>query len=223
MKPRDISGNQQIPPEQGDQSPRLIYKRNWRKRFFKHIPPILIFVFIVFAIFTTGFVYFGEKVDRLMAPNPLPQADGIIVLTGGRARIESGIFLLNQKKAHHLLISGVNPAADSGTLARANHTDPKLFECCIELGHEALNTKGNGSESAEWVKKHNYKKIYVVTNDYHMPRSLYIMQQAMPDVELIPYPIRVENQSDDWLSIINHLRVLGIEYLKYIGTRFLNL
>ncbi|UXM95757.1 YdcF family protein [Bartonella sp. HY329] len=223
MKPRDISGHKQIQPEKGKDDARLEPSRYWRKRFFKHIPPISILVFILFAIFTTGFVYFGEKVDRLMAPDPLPQADGIIVLTGGRARIESGIFLLNQKKAHNLLISGVNPSADSGTLARANHTDPKLFECCIELGREALNTKGNGSESAEWVKKHNFKKIYVVTNDYHMPRSLYIMQQAMPNVELIPYPIRVENQSEDWLSVINHLRVLGIEYLKYIGTRFFKL
>lgn len=223
MKPHDISGHKHIPPETGGDGARLEHKHYWRKRFFKHIPPISILVFILFAIFTTGFVYFGEKVDRLMAPNPLPQADAIIVLTGGRARIESGIFLLNQKRAHNLLISGVNPAADSGTLARANHTDPKLFECCIELGREALNTKGNGSESADWVKKHNFKKIYVVTNDYHMPRSLYIMQQAMPNVELIPYPIRVESQNDDWLSVINHLRVLGIEYLKYIGTRFFKL
>ena len=223
MKPRDISGYQDKVPDKGSDSGALPVKRNWRRRFFRHIPPILIVVFLLFASFGIGFVYFGETVDRLVVPNPLPQADGIIVLTGGRARIESGIYLLNQKKAQRLLISGVNPAADSITLARANHADPNLFECCIALGHEALNTKGNGSESAQWVKKHGFKKIYVVTNDYHMPRSLYIMQKAMPNVELIAYPIRIENQSDDWLSVINHLRVLGVEYLKYIGTRFLNL
>lgn len=223
MKPSHISEQNPILPETPAETTIPASRRNWRKRFFRHIPPVLIVVVIIFALFVTGFVYFGERINHFTIATPLPQADGIIVLTGGRARIENAIALLKKNKAQQLLISGVDRSADSATLARANHADPKLFECCIELGHDALNTKGNGEESAQWVQKHHFKKIYIVTNDYHMPRSLYIMQQAMPHVELIPFPIRIKNKNNDWLNVINHLRVLGVEYVKYIGTKFLKL
>lgn len=206
----------------GQARERLRQRRlaRWRRRFFKHLPPVTLVLLFFCSALGIGFVYFSETIYRLQVPRPLPKADGIIVLTGGRARLESGLKLLEEGKGSRLLISGVNPIADRTALVRATHADPKLFECCVDLGREALNTVGNANESADWVAKNHYKTVYVVTNDYHMPRSLLLLKRTLPNTTLIAYPINQSaGQDESWLQFFDRLRVIGTEYLKFIGVK----
>lgn len=199
------------------QRKRRLTLLRWKKRFFKHLPPVSLFILFCIVIFGAGFFYFSEKISRLAPPDPLPVADGIIVLTGGESRLEAGLDLLAKGRGKRLLISGVNPSTNSQSLIRVTHSDPKLFDCCVDLGHEAVNTIGNAEEATDWVKKNHYQRVYIVTNDYHMPRSLRELNRLMPATEFFAYPISDSNGEQSWVRQFTELRLLASEYIKFIG------
>ena len=96
-------------------------------------------------------------------------------------------------------------------IARAAGAPAELFNCCIDTGEEALNTRGNALEAASWVGRNRYSTVIVVTNDFHMPRALLELQAAMPDTRLIAYaaptppPWSSPGEARRWLQ----------EYAKY--------
>ena len=49
-----------------------------------------------------------------------------------------------------------------------------------------------------------------------MPRSLIELRQSMPDVELIPYPVKAPRLEAQWWSDSRTAWVLGKEYIKFI-------
>lgn len=168
--------------------------------------------------FVIGFLLFVEHVASLETPTQVPAADGIVVLTGGASRIETGLELLKAGKAKRLLISGVNPAARLADLRRATGADSRLFNCCVDIDRVALNTIGNAQESAKWALSKTYSSIIVVTNNYHMPRSLLEMRRILPNADLQPYPV-VNNplRGAVWARDADALRVLTTEYAKYVA------
>ncbi|MFT4320551.1 YdcF family protein [Bartonella bacilliformis] len=186
------------------------------KHFFRYCPPAAFCLLSLFLIMGTHFVIFSEKVDKLYPPVSLSKADAIIVLTGGERRIETGLRLLKQGLGSRLLISGVNATFHPNRFVQNMHVDPQLFECCVDLGYQATNTKSNAEESAVWIKKHNYKTLYIVTHDYHIARSLLELRYLMPDINFIAYPIK-ENVTQDKVKQLNKIRMLASEYIKNIG------
>lgn len=171
----------------------------------------------LFAFFI-GFLLFVDHVAGLETPSQIPAADGIVVLTGGASRMKTGMELLKAGKAKRLLISGVNPSARIVDLRRATGADSWLFNCCVDIDRVALNTIGNAQESAKWALANTYGSIIVVTNNYHMPRSLLEMRRLLGQADLMPYPV-VTTRLDDgaWLAKPDALRVLFIEYSKYVA------
>lgn len=168
--------------------------------------------------FFIGFLFFVDHVASLSTPNELPQADGIVVLTGGSARMDAGLGLLKAGKAKRLLISGVHPAARLNDLQHVTGGDRKLFNCCVDLDRVALNTIGNAQESAKWVSANTFDSIIVVTNNYHMPRSLLEMRRILPNANLKAYPVvNTPLTGTTWLEDADALRVLVTEYAKYVA------
>src|SRR5262245_52537019 len=94
--------------------------------------------------------------------------DAVVVLTGGRLRLETGLALLAEGKATKLFISGVNPRVDRDALLRALGVRPERQACCIVLGREADNTFGNARETASWMHDEGYRSLRLVTGWYHM-------------------------------------------------------
>jgi uncharacterized SAM-binding protein YcdF (DUF218 family) len=169
------------------------------------------------VLFAAGFALFASHIGGMTTPEDLPSADAIIVLTGGQARIDAGLDLLKSGKGERLLISGVNPVADRDELRAATGGDRNLFSCCVDIDHAALDTIGNAEESAKWVRSHQYGSVILVTNNYHMPRSLLEMGRYIGDAELKPYPVvntRLDN--GEWMTKPEALRVLFTEYNKYL-------
>lgn len=105
--------------------------------------------------------------------------DGIVVLTGGAKRLERGLDLMQRDKAKRMLVSGVERTVRPVELADRYNTDPALFECCIDLGREAVDTRSNAEETARWVERHKLKSIRLVTNDWHMPRAGFELSRQM--------------------------------------------
>lgn len=187
-------------------------------RMFRRLQPVSIVLFVILLAFLVGFVAFGEKVTSMQPPAIDEPADAIIVLTGGQSRIQAAVDLLKDKRGKRLLISGVHPATNEKALQRATHADQSLFDCCVDLDRSALNTIGNATESERWIRTNNYRRVILVTNNYHIPRSTLEMSYRMKDVEFIPYPVvNGDRREHSWVSEGDTLRVLFIEYVKYLG------
>src|SRR5687767_15384074 len=96
--------------------------------------------------------------SSLMLPtDPSAPADAIVVLTGGRLRLETGLALFSEGNAKKLFISGVNQRVDRDELLRAFGPVAERAACCIVLGHDADNTLGNARETASWMHREGYR------------------------------------------------------------------
>lgn len=187
-------------------------------RIFNRFRPITFLLLALLIGFSAGFVFFAEKVNRMQQPVLVDPADAIVVLTGGQSRIQTGVDLLRAKLGKRLLITGVNPNTNEKMLQQATHSDSHLFDCCVDLDRSAMNTIGNAAESERWVRANNYRRVIVVTNNYHMPRTVLEMSNRMPDVQFIAYPVvNYERRDQSWIAQGDTLRVLFTEYLKYLG------
>lgn len=165
-----------------------------------------------------GFVLFAGMVMRDREQST-QRADGIVVLTGGPVRIAEGARLLGLGRGQRLLISGVNPHTGRESLIKISRLRPDQFDCCVDLGYEAMDTAGNAGETRAWAAQRGYSRLLIVTSRYHMPRSLAELARAMPGVQLIPHPVagpgREEDERPWWLQPAT-ARVLASEYLKFL-------
>lgn len=169
------------------------------------------------VLFAGGFGWFANHVSHLTTPADPQKADAIIVLTGGTSRLDAAMDLLETGKGKRLLISGVHPSATRRQLQIATGGDKQLFSCCVDIDHAALDTIGNAEESAKWVDSHAYGSVILVTNNYHMPRSLLEMGRLLHNARLEPYPVVNSNLNNGgWLTKPEALRVLFTEYNKYL-------
>ena len=176
----------------------------------------LLFVCVA-VLFAGGFGWFASHVSHLATPADPEKADAIIVLTGGTSRLDAAMNLLETGKGQRLLISGVHPSATRRQLQIATGGDKALFLCCVDIDHAALDTIGNAEETAKWVESHAYDTVILVTNNYHMPRSLLEMGRLLGNARLEPYPVVNSNlENGGWLTKPEALRVLFTEYNKYL-------
>lgn len=173
-------------------------------------------VVLAAALFGIGFIVFVSSIER--GPGAAPTgADGIVVLTGGRARISEAVRLLAAGKAKRLLISGVHQTTTRDELSRQDPTAAHLFECCIDLDRRAQNTTDNAAETRTWAGRQGFASLIVVTSSYHMPRTLIELERALPGIALTPHAVVPESfKIDSWWAYPGTLRLLFLEYVKYI-------
>lgn len=143
-------------------------------------------------------------------------ADGIVVLTGGADRVAEAANLLAEQRGRRLLITGVHPETTLKEIGRTVPVAQVVLDCCAELGKSALNTRGNAIEAAEWAHRLGFRSVIVVTSGWHMPRALVEMERAMPDVELLPYPVAAVARPGAWGTLASG-KLLFLEYVKYLA------
>lgn len=165
-----------------------------------------------------GYVWFALSLSR-EEPKLDVKAEGVVVFTGGSDRVLEAAELLARGQARRLLITGVNRATHSSDLARRLPVSRELFNCCVDLGYQALDTVGNARETRQWAEVHNItRSLIVVTSNYHMPRALAELSAELPGVTLYPFPVVSEHVNVAlWASDPLVIRLIGGEYLKYLG------
>ena len=139
---------------------------------------------VLVAVWASGLVWFADMIPDSVA-DTTTRTDAIVVLTGGQGRLDSGLRLLAEDKAERLFISGVYRGVDVKTLLGMVRRTPDDIEDRIGIG-DAVNTAGNATETAAWIRHHGVKSIRLVTASYHMPRSLLEFRHVLPDVEIVP-------------------------------------
>jgi uncharacterized SAM-binding protein YcdF (DUF218 family) len=146
-------------------------------------------------------------------------AEAIVALTGGAARITDAVELLAAGHGQRLLISGVNRTTHAFELSRLVPAYQQMFACCIDLDYSAVNTIGNAVETRRWVRSHGFHSLVVVTSNYHIQRAMIELAHQLPDVTLIAFPVVPEKRrGEPWWSSAATTRVLVHEYFKYLIT-----
>lgn len=166
---------------------------------------LLAFLFVLWAL---GFFWFA-----MFLPGPADdaQTDVIVVPTGGQGRIDRGVDLLERGKARQLLVTGVDANVKPHEFAIEYKVGAKLMECCVTLGFAALDTRGNATETAEWLAQRDVRTLRLVTTDWHMRRAAQELSAALPDeVEVLR----------DAVPSSPSFRTLFLEYHKLIASFF---
>lgn len=164
------------------------------------------------ALWLAGFLVFVIGLP-LHVEDDTTRTDAIVVLTGGRERLNTGITLLDMGLADRLFVSGVHKGVETADILRAARLDiPKSLAARIELGHRADDTVGNAEETLQWVRANDIHSLRLVTADYHMRRSLWQFHQVMPNVEIISHPVFPDHSR---IGRLNYVILLAGEYSKY--------
>ncbi len=178
----------------------------------------LALILLIVLAWGAGLLAFAHRVQRLTPAPPPPVSDAIVALTGAsNVRLAAAAQLLESGRARRLLISGVNPAARRSEVRDVARDFGREWDCCVDLGRAAEDTRGNASETADWVRRHRYRSLIVVTADYHMPRALLELQASLPDVTLRPYPVATGTvEARRWWRDSIDARRMSVEYCKYL-------
>lgn len=173
---------------------------------------------MIVLLWLVGLWAFSDRVDRERAPTDVAAADGVVALTGASdARISVAMKLLEDEKAGRLLISGVNRHASPAAIRAVAKATRRFYECCVDLGFSATDTVGNARETALWAHAKGYHSLIVVTSDFHMPRAMLELHEALPEAELTPYPVKTNDlDADHWWRSAEGARRMTIEYCKYL-------
>lgn len=161
-------------------------------------------VALILLAYTLGFAAF---VVLLPGPAGAERTDAIVVLTGGAGRVERGLDLMRRGRADRMLISGVGVAVRPVDIAAEHDQDLALFECCIDLGRESVDTRSNASEVARWMKRRDLESLRVVTTDWHLPRARAEIAQRVPAGTRIV---------GDAIPSTPSFRAFFLEYNKYL-------
>ena len=197
-----------------DKAARRHRRRQWLRRG-------LTLVGSIAALWLCGLIWFAETIPR-EAPSSGDAdfdraTDAIVVLTGGRERLEAGLDLLAAGRARKLFVSGVYHSVDVRTLLRVSRQKPAVTECCIVLGYAADNTVGNAVETATWMRAEHFTSLRLVTGNYHLRRSLLEFRMAIPEATVIPHPVIPPNvKISDWWLWRGTTGLIVTEYNKYL-------
>ena len=164
---------------------------------------------LMLLLWMMGFIAFS-----LFLPQPAADGtttDGIVVTTGGRGRIERGLDLLEAGRAKRLLVSGADRRVRPHELARQFKAPVRLVDCCVDLGHESVDTRSNAAEAAGWIARNRYRSIRLVTSDWHMRRARFDLEAMTgDDLEIISDAVPTQPGLTDLVR----------EYNKYVLRRF---
>lgn len=188
-------------------------RRRWRRLF---IP-----VGLLAVAWTVGLFVFVDHIPAVAGGQDSDlRTDAIVVLTGGRGRVEQGTRLLARSAARKMLISGVGPNVAARDVIPATRLESAILDCCVTLGRAARNTRENAVETAGWVAANDVTSLRLVTADFHMPRSLLEFHSRLPDTTIVPDPVKSENvRLSRWWLWPGTAFLLAGEYNKYLAAR----
>ncbi|MHB8530351.1 MAG: YdcF family protein, partial [Caulobacteraceae bacterium] len=147
-----------------------------------------------------------------------PAAEGVVALPGASdLRLEAAAKLLEDGKGARLLVSGVNRRASRNDVLGVTGAAKPIFDCCVDLGFTAADTLGNARETAAWARSMHFRRLILVTADYHMPRAMLELKSAFPEGVITPYPVATDSlDARRWQDSSETARRMMVEYCKYL-------
>ncbi|HLC18127.1 MAG TPA: YdcF family protein [Thermodesulfobacteriota bacterium] len=168
-------------------------------------------VFSFLALFVVYLFVDFLKADGI-ADAPVRRADCIVVLTGGKGRIERGMELYRQGTAGLVILSGVNEAADMDAIFFSGTGGVPREDIMLEKSSKS--TYQNALEIRRIMEARGLKSMILITSSYHMKRAYRIFRRIMPaEVTIIPLKVSSPNFDEHrwWMS----LGILVPEFMKF--------
>ena len=164
-----------------------------------------------------GFVYFMNLISQCCPSDQKINTEAIIVLTGAKHRIETGLELLKANPSKRLFITGVDSKIRKvASVIKIFSSISRELQNKVEFGQTATCTFENASEVKEWTESNDIHSITLVTSNYHMPRSLLVFKDAMPSQSIESYPVSSREITLDALrKDPKNILFLLKEYAKY--------
>lgn len=178
----------------------------------KILKALLSFLIIGCLVITALFVDFAYK--TFSAQPRLVQSDAIMVLAGGRGRVEEGVRLFRQGKGKYLFLVGVDPSVRKSDLYRPKPGDPSSEDVILEKS--SRNTLENAIYARDLLAGYEVRSVQLITSRYHLKRAAILLRNALPkDVAIYPYPVDSVNVKEQWWQHEGSFRLLFSEFYKY--------
>jgi len=172
---------------------------------------------LVFSLLLAGGAVIPHLLaNRLLGPREA-QADAILVLTGDENRIPEGYRAWKEGKARELFILG---AGGGARLERILPGRPALSPAELRRLHVegwSENTLENAFAAKGVVAEGGFRKVILVTSDYHMPRAHQALRTVLPpavSIEVIPVLSEWKGPGA-FLRTLRHFFVEGWKYWGY--------
>jgi uncharacterized SAM-binding protein YcdF (DUF218 family) len=147
-------------------------------------------------------------------------ADAILVLTGGENRIAEGYRAWKEGKGRDLFILGAGREAKlSSILPGGSEVSPDSLPR-IHIEGWSENTLENAFSAKSAVVSRTYRKVILVTSDYHVPRAYLAFRTILPaTVTISVIPVKSDwRRRGAWYRLP---RLFLLEGWKYWGYRLL--
>ena len=182
------------------------------KRLIALIKGFMLLLIIGMIIVAVLFVDFAYKTFSLEGRDI--KTDAIVVLAGGRGRIDEGVRLYREGQARWLFLVGVDPSVRKGDLYRAWGRDQTADGVILE--NASRNTLENALYARELILKNQISSIKLITSRYHMKRATLFFRAVLPpDIAIYPHPVDSRNLVAAWWSHGGSFRLLFSEFYKY--------
>ena len=181
--------------------------------------------FILSSIILLGYIWWLIFLFNILPKNyysktfPNTSSEtGVVVLTGGKMRIEKGMEILQKGFAEKMFISGVFMPSEIEMKFNSEKSKKDLLDCCVNFGAKAKNTIENAIEANQWLKDNSeITKIILITSYYHLPRSILIFEKKIKR-KLEVFAIPAVEKVNLFEQPIFHLKLITSEYFKVIFT-----
>ena len=176
-------------------------------------------VLVLIVLLAAGAAIPHLNARTLPGPGGKP-ADALLVLTGDENRIPEGYRAWREGKAAELYILGAGGGAKLEKVlpGRPALSPKELRKLHIEGWSE--NTLENAFSAKDLAAGRGFRKVILVTSDYHMPRAHLSLRTVLPapvSIEVIP----VRTEWKDRAAFPRTLRLFFVEGWKYWGYRIL--
>lgn len=180
----------------------------------KGILSMLVILLVALAVLFVDFAY------KTFSVRPSERkSDAIVVLAGGRGRIEEGIRLYRDRQRGWLFLVGVDPLVRKGDLFRDRNSAREGDKVILEK--VSRNTLENALYARDIIVSKEISSISLITSRYHMKRATLIFRSLLPrEIAIYPHPVDSRNLQEKWWKHGSSFRLLFSEFYKYCLFRF---
>lgn len=143
-----------------------------------------------------------------------PAADLAVVFPGREERIEAAVRLVAEGRARRLMVADQRPTAEIANPYINRDTFSAIVDGFID-GGLSRDTAEDALVAARRVRENGFRRVILVTSDYHMFRSWLLLRLALFDygVEIERWPVPAPQRHSG-----AGLRVVGREMVKLWGS-----
>jgi uncharacterized SAM-binding protein YcdF (DUF218 family) len=136
--------------------------------------------------------------------------DAVVVLAGGKGRIEEGVRLYRAGGGAALYLIGVDPSVRMRDLVKAQSGE------LIILEKQSTTTLENAIYARDLLAKREVRSLQLITSRYHMLRAELIFRNLFSrDIAIYPHPVDSRNFREEWWRYGGSFRLLFTEFYKY--------